>query len=129
MALNTIGKLHDQAMNLADRGDAYLKGGKKEQAVKAYSLACGLEDLSALLHYATCQPGKNQADVWILILHRSATWLAVNAEQPARALRIAARGILYAANLPYNGERAKLIEAQTAAQRMFDEQSGHTNKR
>lgn len=76
--------IRERAMDLADKGDTYRKWGMYPQAIDSFAEACDLE--ASVASASTDQPTR-------AILYRSAAWLAIAAEQYARAIRLAEAGL------------------------------------
>ena len=75
--MSPLDKLHDQAMEAAFLADLERRRGNEEQAAKLFDEALDLE-LKAIAEMTTpIEP------TWS-ILHRSAGWLALDCNQPAR---------------------------------------------
>lgn len=82
--MNDISTLHDDAMNYADEGDRARRRADHTAARAAYGRALELERQAA--EQERTQPSR-------CILFRSAAWLALEAEDPAEAERLAACGL------------------------------------
>lgn len=76
--------LHDRAMELADAGDAARRSGEYDAARELFRNALQLERDAA--EFESTEPSRS-------ILFRSAAWLALEAEEPQEAERLAACGL------------------------------------
>lgn len=97
--------IHQQAMSCADDGDQARRAGDEESAQSHYARALEMERDVAVAEQT--QPSRG-------ILLRSAAWLALDANQPDEALRLAHLG-LADADVP-EGYRTQLHEVAAAAQ-------------
>ena len=77
-------QLHEEAMELADQGDRLRRRGDAEGAARAFGRALEAEREAAQLE--STEPSRS-------ILFRSAAWLALEADQPREAERLAAEGL------------------------------------
>ena len=84
----TVRSLHDEAMALAQLALVARHTGDLARAAALAREACGLEAQAASLvpEGADSEPTRS-------ILHRSAAWLALDANLPEEAIRLAERGL------------------------------------
>lgn len=77
-------QLHDEAMKISDEGDLLRRRGDEAGAIRAFAHALTVEREAAILEES--EPSRG-------ILFRSAAWLALEADQPREAERLAAEGL------------------------------------
>lgn len=77
-------QLHEEAMELADEGDRLRRRGDPNGAARAFGRALEAERQAA--ESEKTEPSRG-------ILFRSAAWLALEADQPREAKRLAAEGL------------------------------------
>jgi hypothetical protein len=82
--MNGSTRLHEEAMELADEGDQLRRKGELGAATNAFFQALGREREAA--QQEESEPSRG-------ILFRSAAWLALEADQPREAERLAAEGL------------------------------------
>ena len=86
--MHTVRSLHDEAMELAHHALVARQMGDLERAATLVREAFGLEAQAVDL-----VPGGADSEPTRSILYRSAAWLALDANLPAEAIRLAERGL------------------------------------
>lgn len=98
--------LHARAMEAADRADALRRAGDPEAARRAYMEAAEAERSAA-------ERSKSQPS--IAILHRSAAWLALEAEEPRLAERLACAALAREDTAPGFAEELRAVAEEARA--------------
>lgn len=98
--------LHQKAMDAADRADAYRRAGDPDAARQAYREALDAEWLAA---------DRSKAQPSIAILYRSAAWLALEADEPRIAERLACTALAREDTAPGFAEELRAVAEEARA--------------